>query len=451
MQNKQVDPKKLTVAVVGCGTVGGGTARLIIQNHDHYLKMAGVDLTVKYLVDKNFSHAKSLALPENLFCTDLDIALQDPMVDAVIELVGGTGFAKTLIEKALTAGKHVVSANKALLAHHGVELFALAHQNDCSIGFEASCGGGIPLIRALYDGLLANEIQALYGIVNGTCNFILSQMAGKGQSYADALRDAQAAGFAEADPSLDVQGGDSAHKISILASLAFGSSIQFSDISVRGIDTLLITDVSTGAELGYVIKLIAQACRTKDGVFVRVEPSFISLSHPLAWVSGSFNALSVYGNAVGHTLYYGRGAGAMPTASAVVSDLLSIGTGAYPIQFKQLGIWPDRTKRPHLIADSDIIRKYYLRFAVQDKPGMLAKMTQVLGKLNISVASIHQPEQEENTSRGQTAGMVTVIIITHPTSEQTIRQAVREITALPEIDDLASLIPILDEHPEFQH
>jgi homoserine dehydrogenase len=450
MQNSKSELSRLVVAIVGCGTVGGGAARLILQNQDHFRKMAGVDLVLKYLVDKNFSHARSLGLPETLFCTELDTALADPEVGVVVELVGGTGFAKTLFEKALAAGKHVVTANKALLAHHGKELFALARRQERTIGFEASCGGGIPIIRALYDGLLANEIQALYGIVNGTCNFILSQMAGKGQSYADALRDAQSAGFAEADPSLDVQGGDSAHKIGILANLAFGAAIKPEDISVRGIDTLQITDVNAGADLGYVIKLIAQAQRTASGLSVRVEPSFISRHHPLAWVSGSFNALSVYGNAVGHTLYYGRGAGAMPTASAVVSDMLSIGTGAYPLQFARLGNWLDRTVPVRATPESEIVRKYYLRFLVQDKPGMLAKMTAVLGTLDISVASIHQPEVAEPQDGDSADGMVTVIIITHPTSEQTIRQAAREICALHEVADQASLIPILDEHPEFK-
>lgn len=450
MQSTKSEPKRLVVAIVGCGTVGGGTARLILQNQDHFRQMAGVELTLKYLVDKNFSHARGLGLPDRLFCTELDTALSDPEVDAVVELVGGTGFAKNLFEKALAAGKHVVTANKALLAHHGRELFALARSQGTTIGFEASCGGGIPIIRALYDGLLANDIQALYGIVNGTCNFILSQMTGKGQSYADALRDAQTAGFAEADPSLDVQGGDSAHKISILANLAFGSSVPLDQIAVRGIDTLQVTDVNAGAGLGYVIKLIAQAQKTASGVSVRVEPSFISRNHPLAWVSGSFNALSVYGNAVGHTLYYGRGAGAMPTASAVVSDLLSIGTGAYPLQFARLGNWLDRTAPARLIPEAEIVRKYYLRFQVQDKPGILAKMTAILGNLDISVASIHQPETEETRTEDTPDGMVTVIIITHPIDEGTIQRAAKEICGLHEIADQASIIPILDEHPEFQ-
>jgi homoserine dehydrogenase len=284
------------IALVGCGTVGSSTASLLIENRVRRTSRSGIDLELKYIVDRNFEHARSAGLPEELYCEDLEKALSDPKVSMVIELVGGTGFAKELILRALNAGKHVITANKALLAHHGAELYRVARERGVSLAFEASCGGGIPIIRALTDGLMANEIDALYGIVNGTCNYILTEMIEQGQSYAEALAEAQASGLAEADPTLDVNGSDSAHKIAIMGSLAFGESADIDKIPVQGIDTLEATDVNFGAEMGYIIKLIASAIKSEEGIFLRVEPAFIPEDHPLAWVSGSFNAVSVYGH-----------------------------------------------------------------------------------------------------------------------------------------------------------
>ena len=434
------------IAIVGCGTVGGASAKLLVDNRALNSQRTGLDIELKYIIDKNLDHARSLGLPEALFQVDVQKALADPEVQIIVELVGGTGFARELVRQALSAGKQVVTANKALLAQHGQELFALARAHNCCIGFEASCGGGIPIIRALYDGLSANKIQALYGIVNGTCNFILTEMIQKGQNYAEALKDAQAAGYAEADPSLDVQGGDSAHKIAIMAGLAFGARIDLSDISVKGFDTLQAHDVATGSDLGYVVKLIAQASKSAKGIHVRVEPAFISRSHPLAWVSGSFNALSVYGHAVGHTLYYGRGAGATPTASAVVSDIISIAAGSYPLIFRQFSIWADLTEKPLIQAENDLIRRHYFRFQAPDQPGVLAKITAIFGRLGISVASIHQPEVPEG---GPATSSVPVIVIGHPTNEGNARQALKEICAIEGMSPQASLIPILDERQEF--
>lgn len=450
MKDQEI-PAAFGIALVGCGTVGGGTAALIHQSSAEIASKTGQTLTLKYIVDKNFDNARKLGLPESILTDSLDKALADPEVKLLVETVGGTGFAKDLIKKALSAGKHVVTANKALLAHYGQELFALARSNNVSIGFEASCGGGIPIIRALYDGLIANRVQAIFGIVNGTCNFILTEMIQKGQSYNDALRDAQKAGFAEADPALDVQGMDAAHKITILSNLAFGLSVGLDDVSVKGIDTLDSQDVASGIELGYVIKLIAQAQREKDGLSVRVEPAFIPKSHPLAWVSGSFNAVSVYGHAVGHTLYYGRGAGAMPTASAVVSDIVGIATGSYTTLFRDLGIWLDKTAPASILSDDKLTRRYYLRLRVQDRPGTLAKIAEVLGSHSISVASIHQPEMPESANVNGKSGpaWASIIITTHVCTEATIKRAVDAIVKLPQAEGSAALIPILEEHPEF--
>ncbi|MBT3201048.1 MAG: homoserine dehydrogenase, partial [Phycisphaerales bacterium] len=309
------EQKSTGVAIVGCGTVGGAAATLLTRDAKLISERCGSQIQLRYVIDVDFSVAEELGIDESLFCTDLDKALADDSVQVVAELVGGTTIAKTIIEKALNAGKHVVTANKALLAHHGTELWALARKNGVCIAFEGSCAGGIPIIQSLCGGLLGNRIDAIFGIVNGTCNYILSEMTTRGQSYSEALADAQADGLAEADPTLDVAGVDSAHKIAIMAALAFGRQIDFDAIPANGIDSLDTMEIRFGQELGYVVKLLAIAQRQSDGLSLRVRPAFISKEHPLAWVSGPFNAVSVYGHATGHTMYYGRGAGGLPTAS----------------------------------------------------------------------------------------------------------------------------------------
>jgi homoserine dehydrogenase len=438
------------IALVGCGTVGSSTASLLIENRVRRTSRSGIDLELKYIVDRNFEHARSAGLPEELYCEDLEKALSDPKVSMVIELVGGTGFAKELILRALNAGKHVITANKALLAHHGAELYRVARERGVSLAFEASCGGGIPIIRALTDGLMANEIDALYGIVNGTCNYILTEMIEQGQSYAEALAEAQASGLAEADPTLDVNGSDSAHKIAIMGSLAFGESADIDKIPVQGIDTLEATDVNFGAEMGYIIKLIASAIKSEEGIFLRVEPAFIPEDHPLAWVSGSFNAVSVYGHSVGHTMYYGRGAGGNPTASAVVADAISIANGSYPRLFSQAAIWPDLTPRARQLPAEQIRRRYYLRFNLQDKPGILSRVTTALAAEGISVSSILQHEAPEEPESGHALNLpVPLVVTTHRVREAAVIRAAEAISGDPEIADEYRIIPILDEHPEF--
>ncbi len=331
-------------AVIGCGTVGGGTAALLARELTELNKRNGTSLSLRYVVDRNHAHARELGIPEDLLETDYTKALSDPEVGIVVELVGGTSIARTITEEALRAGKHVVTANKALLAHHGAELFALAREMGVSIGFEASCAGGIPIVKALLDGLSANRIESLYGIVNGTCNYILSAMTQRGQTYAEALAEAQADGLAEADPTLDVSGMDSAHKLTLMSALAFQKQVSLDSIPAEGIDGLQALDVQAGQELGFTIKLLAIAQNRSDGISLRVRPAFIPTGHPLAWVSGPFNAVSVYGSAVGHTLYYGRGAGASPTASAVVSDIVSAAQGVLPALFRGMNLWPDQTR-----------------------------------------------------------------------------------------------------------
>ncbi|HAK45323.1 MAG TPA: homoserine dehydrogenase, partial [Spirochaeta sp.] len=370
--------------------------------------------------------------------------LNDPEISICVETIGGTTIAKDVTEKVLKAGRQVVTANKALLALHGPGLMKVARANGTAIGFEASCGGGIPIIRALCDGLAANRIDAFYGIVNGTCNYILTEMIQKGQSYADALADAQKDGLAEADPTLDVTGGDSSHKLAIMAALSFGKNIDYDKLSVQGIDTLDLADVNYGAELGYIVKLLAIAQRKDDGISLRVSPAFIKKDHPLAWVSGPFNAVSVYGSSVGHTMYYGRGAGGSPTASAVVADIISAAMGITKLQFETMDIWPDKTAPAVQLPVEDFEGKYYLRAMVADTPGMLSKLSAILGEHNISIASALQKEDDADSSSA-----VPIVITTYSTNEGNIRKAVDMIEKLDGVSGKPTFIGIVDEHEEF--
>ncbi|MCE5277448.1 MAG: homoserine dehydrogenase [Planctomycetaceae bacterium] len=433
---------KLGVAIVGCGTVGGAAGVLLTRDADILGAKMSPRLELRYLVDVDFTNARRQGLDERLFCRDFSAVLADPSVGAVVELIGGLTIAKNVIVSALSAGKHVVTANKALLAHDGPELCALARKNNVCIAFEGSCGGGIPIIRALCGGLLANRIDALYGIVNGTCNYILTAMS-QGQTYAQALAVAQAKGLAEADPSLDVEGYDSAHKLAILAGLALGWHIDLASIPVEGIDQLDATDLNYGRELGYVVKLLAIAQRQSDGVSLRVRPAFISVEHPLAWVSGPFNAISVYGHATGHTMYYGRGAGGMPTASAVLADLADVAMGTAPRAFASLTLMPDLAEAGRQLPLEAIRSRYYLRMAVADQPGVLAMVAAILGNHGISILSVLQHEQAQIAN-----GSVPLVITTHRAQEGAVRKALAQIDALPVVKARSVCIGIVDEHPE---
>jgi homoserine dehydrogenase len=432
------------VALVGCGTVGGAVATLLTRDREILRSRIGRRLELRHVVDIDFANAERLGLDRRLFRRDVDEALGDRSVGVVVELIGGTTAARTVIERALRAGKHVVTANKALLATHGNRLWSLARRHGVCIAFEASCAGGIPIIRALYDGLIANRIDAMYGIVNGTCNYILSSMTQHGRSYADALKDAQRDGLAEADPTLDVAGIDSAHKLAILAALAFGRRIRFDAIPVEGIDSLQLCDVAYGQELGYVIKLLAIAQRQPEGISLRVRPAFISKEHPLAWVSGPFNAISVYGHATGHTMYYGRGAGGMPTASAVVADIASVAMGAVPRAFEQLNIWPDRARPGKQLPIEAVRSRYYIRVVAEDQPGVFAQVATILGRHNISISSVLQ---HEPTDEMEALG-VPVVITTHRAQEGSVRRAVGEVDALDVVRTKSVCIGIVDEHTE---
>ena len=436
----------LNVAIVGCGTVGSQTARLLTQEQVILKERTTTEVCLRHIVDVDFQAATDAGIDSSLFNSDLDSVISDSSVDVIVELIGGVTFAKEVIEKALQAGKHVVTANKALLAEHGFTLMKLARSKNVSINFEASCGGGIPIIRALTDGLMANRITALYGILNGTCNYILTAMTNEGKSYQDALTEAQQAGLAEADPTLDVSGLDTAHKLAILSSLAFGSRVTLDEISVTGVNSLAAIDVAYGQELGYTVKLLAIAKRHHNDISLCVRPAFISKEHPLAWVSGPFNAISVYGSATGHTMFYGRGAGGLPTASAVVADIMGIASGTVLRIFGTF-LWPDQVEPVHLLPLQETVSSYYIRVSVEDSPGVLAQIAACLGRHDISIRSVLQkePPAHFDSSPG-----VPVVITSYKSKEGNMMEALSEIDKLSVIQRKTVCMAIVDEHPEVE-
>lgn len=434
--------KTIGVALLGCGVVGGGVERILREQRELLRNRTGIDFDLRHVVvkDRNDYPPNHAELPMS---TDAAAAIDDPKTDVVIELIGGTTVAGTFIERALKLGKPVVTANKSLLAARGPELFALARQHNTCIAFEASCGGGIPIIQALLQGLLANEIHALMGILNGTCNFILTQMTNRGWSYQQALAEAQKLGFAEANPTLDVSGRDTAQKLAILAGLAFNVRIAESDIHIEGIDKLQAADIGYARDLGYVIKLLAIAQRASDGqISLRVHPTLVHRDDLLADVGGSFNAISVYGHALGHALFYGRGAGRMPTASAVVADLVSVAIGTAAQTFKQLRIYPDLVEPAKVQPFEQLRSRYYIRLAAKDQPGVLAQVAAALGRHGISLSAVLQRE-------GDGGEHVPVVITTHTAQEGAVRTALKEIDSLATIQPPTVCLRIIDQPREF--
>ena len=440
--------KSVGIALLGCGIVGGGVLQILTGQHDLLRRRTGLRFDVRHVVVRDVAKVRDVS-PSVRISSDANAAIDDPSVDIIVEVIGGTTHAATYIERALKAGKPVVTANKSLLATRGSELFALARRHKTCIAFEASCGGGVPIINAIQHGLTANRIDALVGIVNGTCNFILTKMTQNGWSYGDALKAAQEAGFAEADPTMDVSGRDTAQKLAILASLAFNARVSEEDIHVEGIDTLQADDIRYAKELGYVIKLLAIAERKVgtveaggDAIGLRVHPTLVHGTDVLADVSGSFNAISVFGHALGHALFYGRGAGSMPTASAIVSDIVNVGMGVTPLAFKQFNILPDSTGPARVLPFPELTSRYYLRLLARDEPGVLAQVTRILGDHKISLSAILQ--HEVNGSQ-----LVPVIITTHLAREGAIQASLNEINALSTIQAPTACLRIIDQPKEF--
>lgn len=417
--------KPLGVALLGCGVVGSGVVRLLLEQADRLERRAGRPFELRHVVVRDADKERLVKVPQHLQGTDPQAVFNDREVEVVVELMGGLEPARTHMLQCFKKKKHVITANKAVLATHGDELFSAAHQAGCTLGFEASVGGGIPLVHALSQGLAANQVTAIKAILNGTTNFILTAMTDRQLSYEDALLEAQRLGYAEADPTLDVSGMDSAQKLAVLARLCFGVSIQGDAIERRGIQNIEQVDIQYARVMGYVIKLIAEAWMSEHRVALHVEPTLVSRFDPLAQMPGPYNAIEVVGDIVKDTLLCGPGAGQMPTASAVVSDLIDLALGHAAITFNSMKLWsPDRGIG--LLSPSEIQSRFYLRVNAEEQPGSLAQIAGVLGKERISVASIVQHEQLE-TQRGLA---VPIVISTHTTNLGSIRKALKAINSL---------------------
>jgi homoserine dehydrogenase len=417
----------LGIALVGCGTVGTGVARLLLEHKDRLARRAGRPLALRRVVVRDPHKPRPADLPRDLIATDPQAALADPAVHVVAELVGGTTFARQLVLDALAAGKHVVTANKALLAEHGPEVFEAARKAERAVCFEAAVAGGVPIIRALAESLAANQVTAIQGILNGTSNFILTAMAEGGATYAAALAEAQRLGYAEADPTLDVDGSDAAHKLAILAQIAFGVVARPTDIERQGIDRVDAMDVRFADELGYTIKLLAEAWADGKQVALHVAPVLLRHTDMLAQVRGAHNAVQVVGDVIGETLYQGPGAGMMPTAGAVVSDLIDVAVGRAQRTFAAAKLW-GREANGFTVEPSERVRsRFYLRLLVLDRPGTLADVCRVLADQGISISSVIQHEAQE----GHPEQTVPLVIMTHTAATGKFRAAVSAIDRLP--------------------
>jgi len=427
------------VGIVGCGVVGTGTVALLLENAKVIEEKTGIKLSISKVADKDWSRPREYEVPSTLRTTDYREVIESS--DIVVELVGGKDFAKRLLLEALEKGKHVVTANKHLLAEDGEEIFKKAKERGLMVGFEASVGGGIPIIKALREGLVGNRVQNIYGILNGTTNYILTQMLEQDVSFNTALKRAQELGYAEADPSLDIDGWDSAHKITLLAFVGFGKLFPFEEVYVEGIRNIDLLDVELGKDLGYTLKLLAIAKRTDSEVELRVHPTFIPSDNPLAKVSDVYNAILVEGDFVGKTMFYGRGAGSRPTASAVVSDIVDIAKSISSCK-SQSWFWESKEG---LRINKNFYSRYYLRFDVPDRPGVLAKIANVLAEYQISIASVLQKEKVCKVAGREGQPIVPLVILTHKAYEMDMQKAIREIQQLPVVEGKPVIIRVEEE------
>jgi homoserine dehydrogenase len=419
--------KTVQLGLLGLGTVGSGVYEIIQREARAIEVKTGVHLVVRKICDKYLSQTRRAALPRGIFSPDADALLNDPTIDIVVELIGGIHPAKEIIEKALKRGKHVVTANKALLAEYGESIFGSAAKARREIGFEVSVCGAIPIIKSVKEGLISNNVSHFLGIVNGTCNYILTRMSQDGMDFDAALAEAQGQGFAERDPRLDVEGIDSAHKLAVLARLAFRSEIPFGAVFVEGIRGLSVKDIRYAKELGYTIKLLAIGKRLKKNLELRVHPTMLPDNHPLSGVRGVYNAVFLHADQAGDLLFYGKGAGKLPAASAVMSDIVDIA--------KKIAR-NDRTDaltgiRPGTIPVlpmKDLRSRYYLRFQVVDKPGVLGRIAQTLGRNHISILSVQQKESHDQKS-------VPVVFLTYEASERNLRSALARVDLLDDVTE----------------
>ena len=422
--------KPLKVGLLGIGTVGGGTFTVLNRNADEITRRTGCAINITHVADRNIALATEVTAGKAIVTDDAFAVVNNPDIDVVVELIGGYTLAKELVLKAIANGKHVVTANKALIALHGNEIFAAAQKANVIVAFEAAVAGGIPIIKALREGLGANRIEWVAGIINGTTNFILTEMREKGLAFADALGEAQRLGYAEADPTFDVEGIDAAHKLTIMSAIAFGIPMQFESAYTEGIAKLTIKDIKYAEELGYRVKLLGISKRNASGVELRVHPTLIPEKRLIANVNGAMNAVVVKGDAVGPTLYYGAGAGAEPTASAVVADLMDVArmhNATVEQRVPYLAFQPDQITNLPILPISEINSAYYLRLRATDKPGVLADVTKILGDRAISIDAMMQKEPEDNETEAD------IVILTHITVEKNMDAAITAIEALDAI------------------
>jgi len=415
--------KKVGVAILGLGVVGGGTYETLVSHHDFYMKTQQVDITVEAVLDRNIERLQAMGIAEELIAKNIEEIIANPNVDIVIETIGGVDVAKEFVMKALRAAKTVVTSNKELICKYSHELEKIAKRNHCGLYYEASCVGGVPVIRTLLDGVQGNNIHSMMGIVNGTTNYILTKMTQDGTDYAEALQEAQKLGYAEADPTADVEGIDSMYKLSILSSMAFHTKIPYTKIMREGISHIDANDIAFGHEIGYTMKLLAIGKHEGDGVDVRVHPTFIPHNHPLASVNDSFNAVYLQGDAVGDVMLYGRGAGAFPTASAVVSDVIYAATHS---ELRYSTFKNNAQPESHVKFLSDFTSSYYLRLFIDDRLGVLAKITGILGKCGVSIVEI---SQKPKGMFGANSDRVPLIITTYKTKENSVKNAVAKLNA----------------------
>jgi homoserine dehydrogenase len=436
--------KKINIGLLGCGTIGTGVAKILINNADLIRSRVGADLNLKYVADIDLDTDRGIRFDNGVFISDAYKVVDDPDIDIIIELIGGEGIARELILKAIDTGKQIVTANKALLAVHGNAIFKAATEKGVDLAFEAGVGGCLPIIKSLRESLVGNHIKCMAGILNGTCNYILSKSTDDGSSFETVLAEAQKNGYAEADPSLDIEGIDTAHKLAILTSLAYGMEINFKDIYIEGISNIDPMDIDFAGQFGYRIKLLAISKNMGDAIEARVHPTMIPFDNPLSSVGGTLNAVTISGDAIGDMMLYGHGAGMMPTASAVVSDtvdlarnLLTGSRGRVPLLSYQV----NHIRKIPVMRVDEIRTNYYFRFAAIDRPGVLSKVSGILGDYDISIKSVHQKGRK-------TKGSVPIVMLTHLAKEADVQKALSKIINLDVVDAKPVLIRIENENQE---
>ena len=432
--------REVKIGLIGFGTVGTGVVRILQENASLIEQRLGGKIVLKKIADIDLERERGVQVSKDVLTSEVQELVGDPELSIIIELVGGIEPARTFILKAMECGKHIVTANKALLALHGDELFAAAQRYGVRIGFEASVGGGIPIIRSLREGLVANRIISIFGILNGTSNYILSRMTGERKEFREILREAQRLGYAEADPSLDVDGIDAAHKLSILASLAFGVMVGIKNVFVEGISHITPLDIQYSLEFGYRVKLLAIGKWDGERVELRVHPTMLPIHHLLSTVEGVYNAIYVSGDAVGATMFYGQGAGGLPTGSAVVSDVVDICLDIIKgVKGRGTRVTPCLSSRGEVIKGmEEVVTAYYLRFTAIDRPGVLSKISGILGDNEISIASVIQKGR-------RIKGAVPIVMMTHEAKEKNVRQALQQINKLDIIQAKTTLIRVEED------